>query len=88
MRWLWRRCQWAEVKPWTWPIEGGPPNCSSQPAPPTGGREMRVEHIGLEAAGGGGQARNGEQVRFAADAEAVERHVGGEQFVRWRGCGS
>ena len=31
MRWLCWRCQSAEVKPWTWPIEGGPPKRSSQP---------------------------------------------------------
>ena len=50
-------------------------------APPAGRGEMRVEHVGLEAACGRRQTRHGEQIRFAADADPIERHVGREQFL-------
>ena len=49
-------------------------------APPTGGGKMRVEQVGLEAAGGQGQLWDGQKICFSADAEAIERQVGGEQF--------
>ena len=45
-------------------------------APPTGGREVRVEHVGVEIAGGLADARHGEQVQLAVDAERFERHAG------------
>ena len=49
-------------------------------APPTGGGKMRVEQVGLEAAGGQGQPRDRQEICFSADAEAIERQVRGEQF--------
>ena len=80
MRWLWRLCHMGRGEAVDVADRGRAAELLEPAGPPTGGREMRVKHIGLEAAGGGGQARNGEQVRFAADAEPVEGNVGGEQF--------
>jgi hypothetical protein len=44
-------------------------------APPACAGEMRVKYIGTETAGRGSQSRRREQITFAADADAVERHI-------------
>jgi hypothetical protein len=41
---------------------------------------MRVKQIGAKAASGTAQPNRSEQVSLAADADAIERHVGGEHF--------
>src|SRR4051812_26107165 len=49
-------------------------------APPTGGGEVRVKHIGLKATSGRGKPWDREQVAFAVDAESIERNIGGEKL--------
>ena len=49
-------------------------------APPTGGREMGVEQLGVEVAGGLADPRDGQRVELAADAEGLELHAGDPHF--------
>ena len=81
MRWVCRRCHRAEVKPWTWPIDGGPPSCSSHPHHQLAVERWECSRLGLVFACGVGQPWHGQQIGFAADPERFELHTGGCHFA-------
>jgi hypothetical protein len=49
-------------------------------APPTGGGKVRVEQVGLEAAGGKGKLWDCQKIRFSPNAEAIEPQIRGKQL--------